>query len=67
MTTRSWAAHPRQASALTAQIGEADAEWAFSIAASDVAALAPELRTADGRLNPDAFSDLIAVFHYKVA
>ena len=47
-------------------MGDADTEWEFSIAASDVAALAPELRTADGRLNPDAFSDLISVFSYKV-
>jgi hypothetical protein len=38
----------------------------FRVAAADVATLAPELRTPEGHLNPEAFSDLVAIFHYQV-
>ncbi|MFF5296340.1 Tc toxin subunit A-related protein [Paractinoplanes globisporus] len=58
---------PNATVALTGSIERAAADWVFTVRAADVAALAPELRTDEGKLNPDAVTDLLLVVQYKVA
>ncbi|MFF3838107.1 neuraminidase-like domain-containing protein [Streptomyces sp. NPDC001930] len=46
-------------------VTETDQEWRVTVPAAGIAALAPELRH-EGRLNPDAFADLLLVWQYAV-
>jgi hypothetical protein len=41
--------------------------WRLIVRREDVAQLAPELKKADDRLNPDAFADLIIIVHYTLS
>lgn len=47
------------------KVTETDQEWLVTVPADAIAALAPEL-LRDGRLNPDAFADLLLVWQYAV-
>ncbi|MFI9117010.1 Tc toxin subunit A-related protein [Streptomyces venezuelae] len=47
------------------KVTETDQEWRVTVPAAGIAALAPEL-LREGRLNPDAFEDLLLVWQYAV-
>ncbi|MFE6063813.1 neuraminidase-like domain-containing protein [Streptomyces sp. NPDC056431] len=46
-------------------VTETDQEWRVTVPVAGIAALAPEL-LHEGRLNPDAFADLLLVWQYAV-
>ena len=55
---------PQATFTLSANVTSKESDWQFT--PKNVTDLAPELQTADGHLNPDAFNDLVVVLHYKI-